>query len=474
VNIHKLNAKNKVLLKKIISGMTPSQIVTLSFLFIILLGAILLKLPVSQAKAGDSVSFLDCLFTATSAVCVTGLVTVTTATTWSFFGKVVILLLIQIGGLGLVAIITYLGVHLGKKITLKERLTLQTAFNHTDFHGMVRMVKFVIRGTLICELFGAVILFIGFCTEGIDGLTSFYYAIFHSISAFCNAGFDIIGEQSLIPFASNVIINIPIILLIIIGGIGFSVWADFIHNIRNHFLPGIRQRWKFSLHTKLVLITTCILLVTGTLYYMVAEYGNISLFGDVGFGQKLLRAFFQSVTLRTAGYATIDQSALSDTSKFISGIFMIIGGSPGGTAGGIKTVTLAVVICSVWSVLKGRYSIDVFNRNIPLQLLQKSLTIIIVMIALLCTGTAILTLTEHNNVYGHVTVDLFFEVASALGTVGLTTGITPFLSSWGKELLILCMFIGRIGPISIMISLTKKGEISNNNIHYPKEDILIG
>lgn len=474
MDIHKFYAKTKVLLTKISSTTTPSQIVTLSFLIIILVGTILLFLPFSQTDSAGDISFLDCLFTATSAVCVTGLVTVTTATSWSFFGKIIILILIQIGGLGLVAIITYLGIHLGKRITLKDRLTIQTAFNHTDFHGMVRMVMFVIRGTLICEGIGAFFLFLGFLSEGRGILTSFCYAIFHSISAFCNAGFDIIGDQSLIPYASNVFINIPIIILIIIGGIGFFVWIDFIHNIKNYFSLKIKRRWRFSLHTKLTLITTCLLLFTGTLYFFVAEYGNTQLWGAAGIGEKLLKAFFQSVTLRTAGYATIDQSALSDTSKFVSAIFMIIGGSPGGTAGGIKTVTIAVVICSVWSVIKGRYSIDVFNRNIPLQLLQKSLTIIIIMTALLCTGTGLLSFTEHNNAYSHATVDLFYEVASALGTVGLTTGITPFLSSNGKILLITCMFIGRIGPISILISLTKRREIANDKIRYPKEDILIG
>lgn len=454
--------------------MTPSQTVTLSFLFIILLGAALLNLPFSQSESNGEVPFLDCLFTATSAVCVTGLVTVTTATSWSVFGKFVILLLIQTGGLGLVVIITYLGIHLGRKITLKERLTIQTSFNHTDFHGMVRMVMFVIRGTLICEGFGAFILFFGFLNEGLGVFTSFFYAIFHSVSAFCNAGFDIIGQQSLIPFASNILINIPIMLLIIIGGIGFSVWVDFVHNIKTHLSYDSKRRWKFSLHTKLVLITTCLLLISGTLYFLVAEYGNRQLWGNAGFGGKLLRALFQSVTLRTAGYASIDQSALSETSKFVSGIFMIIGGSPGGTAGGIKTVTIAVVLCSVWSVMKGRYTIDVFNKNIPLQLLQKSLTIIIIMTALLCIGTTFLSFTEYASAYAHSTVDLFYEVASALGTVGLTTGITPYLSSHGKFLLILLMFIGRIGPISIMISLTKKGERSADNIRYPKENILIG
>lgn len=474
MNIHELNTSILILLKKLRSTMTPSQIVILSFLTIILIGTVLLKLPFSQADSASSVSFLDCLFTATSAVCVTGLVTVTTATAWSVFGKIIILLLIQIGGLGLVAIITYLGIHLGKRITLKDRLTLQTAFNHTDFHGMVRMVIFVIRGTLICEGVGAFILFIGFYMEGNGVLTALFYGIFHSVSAFCNAGFDIIGEKSLIPYGLNVFICLPVMLLIIIGGIGFSVWADLIHNIKNYFSSYTKRRWKFTLHTKLVLITTSLLLLSGTIYFLAAEYNNPQLWENKGFGEKMFQALFQSVTLRTAGYATIDQAALSGTSKFISGLYMIIGGSPGGTAGGIKTVTLAVVICSVWSVIKGRYTIDVFHKNIPLQLLQKSLTIIIIMTALLGTGTAILTFTEYNNAYPHLTVDLFYEVASALGTVGLTTGITPFLSSPGKLLLLLCMFIGRIGPISILISLSKRGEKANNNIKYPKEDILIG
>ena len=244
--------RNKLLLGKITSAMTPEQTVILSFFIIILMGTTLLSLPVSQAESAGHVPVLDCLFTATSAVCVTGLVTVTTATTWTVFGKLVILLLIQIGGLGLVAIIAYLGVHLGKKITLKERLTIQTAFNHTDFHGMVRMVLFVIRGTLICEGIGAAILFFSFLRKNQGVPTSLFYAVFHSISAFCNAGFDIIGDQSLIPFASDIFVNITIALLIIIGGIGFSVWIDLVHNIKNQLSPRTKRRWKFSLHTKLV------------------------------------------------------------------------------------------------------------------------------------------------------------------------------------------------------------------------------
>ena len=252
--------KSKLLLSKMISSMTPEQTVILSFFIIILLGTALLSFPFSQAEPGKHISILDCLFTATSAVCVTGLVTVTTATSWSAFGKLVILLLIQIGGLGLVAIITYLGIHLGKKITLKERLTIQTAFNHTDFHGMVRMVMFVIRGTLICEGIGAVILFFVFLKERLGILTSFSYAVFHSISAFCNAGFDIIGDQSLIPFASDIFVNITIALLIIAGGIGFSVWIDLVHNVKNQLSPRTKRRWMFSLHTKLVVTATCLLL----------------------------------------------------------------------------------------------------------------------------------------------------------------------------------------------------------------------
>lgn len=474
MDFHKLEIKSRISFKKLKSAMSPSQIVMLSFFSIILIGAALLKLPFSQTEAAGTIPFLDCLFTATSAVCVTGLVTFTTATSWTAFGKVVILLLIQIGGLGLVAIITYFGVYLGKKITLKERITIQTAFNHTDFHGMVRMVMFVIKGTLICEGAGAIILFIGFLREGLGASTALIYSVFHAISAFCNAGFDIIGQESLMPFASNPFINTAVTLLIIIGGIGFSVWVDFKRNIKKLLSPKITEKGRFSLHSKLALSTTLLLLLLGTLYFFIAEYDNQQLWGNVGIGGKLLRSYFQSVTLRTAGFFTVNQGALSEMSKFVSAVFMIIGGSTGGTAGGIKTVTIAVVICSVWSIIKGRYTIDVFNRNIQLQFLQKSLTIITIMTALLCSGTAFLSFTEQSSAFPHSMVDLFYEVSSALGTVGLTTGITPYLSPYGKGLIILCMFIGRIGPISIIMSLTKKREQSGDIIRYPKEDILIG
>jgi trk system potassium uptake protein TrkH len=470
------NLMSKALLfEKRMHRLSPAQMIIISFIIVIVFGAFLLYLPISH-NAGVYVSVQDAFFTATSAVCVTGLTTLTTAATWSIFGKIIILCLIQIGGLSLITILAYFAIHLGKKVTLKERLTMQAAFNNANLNGMVRMVIMVIRGTLICEGVGTIILFLFFLTKDMPWYQALFFGLFHAVSAFCNAGFDLIGEQSLMPFSTNILSNFVFMILIIIGGIGFTVWGDVIQNIKTRVMSGVRHKKKmiFSLHSKLAIFTTLILLFLGTVYFIIAEYDNPATLGNLDWPNKIMASVFQSVTLRTAGFSSISQSGLKEVSKLVSSVFMLIGGSPGGTAGGIKTVTIAIIFCSVWSVIKDYYSITAFGRTLSTKTLQKALAIITMMLLLWIGATALLSFTEHNMPVSHTFIDLMYETASALGTVGLTAGITPFLSSAGKLLIMICMFVGRIGPITIVISLASRINHGNTLIRYPEEDIMIG
>lgn len=462
-----------ILYKKIFRNLTPAQKILLSFVLVIIFGSTLLYLPISHSS-NINVSYLDAFFTATSAVCVTGLTTLVTASTWSIAGKIIILCLIQIGGLSLVTLFTYFAVHLGKKVTIKDRLTIQAAFNSSNLNGLVRLVLMVIRGTLISEGIGAVILFIYFLSKSIPWNQALLYGLFHSVSAFCNAGFDIIGEQSLMSYSSSYIVNIVIMILIIIGGIGFTVWNDIIHTLKSRLSNKTKRKIALSLHTKLTLLTTLILLIIGTVYFIIAEHNNPATLGKLEWPHKIMASSFQSTTLRTAGFSTLNQGGMKVSSKLFSSILMMIGGSPGGTAGGIKTVTIAIVFCSVWSVIKNRYDNYVFGRTLSANTLMKALTIILLMLLLWGGSTALLSITEQNSIYPHTFIDLLYETSSALGTVGLTTGITPFLSNAGKVIIMICMFIGRVGPITLIISLAHRSDQINTSIRHPYEDVMIG
>ncbi len=458
---------------KIQKNMSTPRLIAISFLAVIISGGLLLCLPISH-QPGIDVQPLDAFFTATSAVCVTGLVTLITATTWSIFGKIVILFLIQIGGLSLITIFTYFIVHLGRKVTLKDRLTVQAAFNVNDLSGMVRLVLLVIRGTFLCEGIGALILTFSFLGKGFVWYNAIANGIFHAVSAFCNAGFDNIGEFSLMPYATDPVINFVIMGLIVMGGIGFSVWRDVRLKIKYRIKPDIKRKHRLSLHSRLALIATAVLIVGGAAYFFIAEYNNPETLGALSVGGKIICSFFQSITLRTAGFFTIAQNGLSETSKMVSSILMLIGGSPGGTAGGMKTVTVALLFLSVWSTLSDRRNVFAFGRTLPMLTLQRALTIIVIMLLLWLGGGMILAVTERGSVFVHTPADLLFEVASALGTVGVSTGITPFLSSLGKLLIMLCMYVGRIGPITFILSLQLHASTVNERIQYPEEDVMIG
>lgn len=462
-----------LVIKKLERRLSPAQMIALSFLLIIIIGGLLLCLPVSHAGHLE-VSPVDAFFTAVSAVCVTGLVTVTTAAAWSISGKIVILLLIQIGGLSLITLFTFLMVYIGRKISLKNRLLIQTAYYNDSLGGAVRMVIMIIKGTLICELTGAVFLFIFFFSQGTVWYKALFYGVFHSVSAFCNAGFDVMGDSNFIPYVHHFGINLVLMVLVVTGGIGFSVWRDLLGRARLLVSKRRHKAVRLSLHSRLVLVTTGVLLVFGTLFILVEEYNNPATLGGFSFPEKLLASLFQSVTLRTAGFMTVPQGALTESSKLFSCLLMLIGGSPGGTAGGMKTVSIAVIICSVWSIVRSRSKIVVFKREISVTTLQNALAVVVLMLILLFFGTAILAFTEKSTPFPHTVSDLLFEVSSALGTVGLTTGITPFLSKIGKFVLMLCMFIGRIGPITLIISLKNSLTSGSEVVGYPHEDVMIG
>ncbi|MFI3231147.1 MAG: TrkH family potassium uptake protein [bacterium] len=467
------------LIKKLFDiNITPAHIITFSFIIVIGIGTSLLMLPISS-NSNEVTNFLDALFTATSAVCVTGLTVLNTTQHWSIFGKIVILIMIQIGALGFMSIFTIVLIALGKRITLKDRILIQESFNLSNFKGIVRFLKTIIKWTIIIEGVGAIFLALIFIPE--FGITKgILFGIFHSISAFCNAGFDIIGDSSLVAYRTNYFINIVIMILVILGGLGFSVWIDLskyvkykIFKIKDH------KSYKFNLsvHSKLALVCTAILLISGWVITLLLEYNNPSTIGTLPLPEKILISAFQSVTLRTAGFDAIGQGDLTYGSKFFAVLLMAIGGSPGGTAGGMKTVTVGILIVAVISSIQGRNVITAFKKSISFSTIEKALSVVLLMISLIFIFSILLTITEKANLgVNYDFIDLLYEVVSALGTVGLSTGVTPMLSTLGKCIIIICMFLGRLGATTVVLGLTFSSGSKNkkNLIKYPEEKILVG
>jgi len=463
------------MIRKIFIKLKPTQIIVIGFLILNLIGAILLVMPFSSAD-GKETTFMDALFTSTSALCVTGLSVVNTLEHWTVIGKCIILFLIQIGGIGFMTIVTAILVILGKKVTLKERIVMQESFNLDTFQGMVSFAKKIILGTFIFEGIGAILLSLRFIPK-YGFMSGIFRGIFHSISAFCNAGFDILGNNSIISYSNDWYINIILSLLIIIGGLGFIVWVDILKVIKNGKGKKLTLRKKFmnlSLHSKLVLSISLILILFGWIYIFLSEYDNQLTLGNMNFGEKILASFFQSVTLRTAGFATIEQGNLTYSSKLIGITLMMIGGSSGSTAGGMKTVTIGAVIIAILSVIRGNDSLSIFKKSISFNTLQKALTVVVMMIGFLLILTITLSFTEKNINYNYEFMDLFYESASALGTVGLSLGITPYLSLLGKIAICIGMFIGRLGPVTIAVALASKNNSGKNLLHYPEEKIFVG
>lgn len=409
------------------------QIILLGFAGVILLGALILTLPISS-KSHEWTSFIDALFTSTSAVCVTGLIVFDTATHWTIFGQSVILLLIQIGGMGVVTIAVSLAVASGKKIGLFSRETMKNAISAPNVSGIVRLTGFIIKGIFLIEMIGALIMLPVFCTDyGAEGI---WMAVFHSVSAFCNAGFDIMGTKSgeftsLTHYSAQPVINITIMLLIIIGGIGFLVWEDI-----------CKHKWRireYRTQSKLVLIVTAALIVLPAVYFFFFECG------DLPVGERILASLFQSVTPRTAGFNTINLTAISDTGLYLMIILMLIGGSPGSTAGGMKTTTIAVLFSSAFSVFRKKDNAELMKRRIDDETVKTASAVFLMYITLFLVGGMAISTIENLPI-----TSCLYETASAVGTVGLTLGITPTLGSASKMILIMSMFFGRVGGLTLI------------------------
>ncbi len=455
--------------------LTPSQTIMTGFAAMILVGTLLLNLPIAS-KSGESVGLLNALFTATSANCVTGLVVVNTMEHWTLFGKVVILTLIQFGGLGFMVVMTVAMLLLNRQITLRNRQAIQASFNQDSIGGMVMLVKRVVLFALAFEAAGAVLLAISFFAGGsMTAWESVYQGVFHAISAFCNAGFDNIGTGGMVPFRQNVPINLILMILIVVGGIGFTVLAELGRGIKNPQNKSLKYRIvHLSLHSKIVLVVTAALIAGGAALFLVLEWSNAATLGDLPVPQKIQAALFQSITLRTAGFNTIPQDGLTEISQAISCLFMLIGGSSASTAGGMKTVTIGVILFAMLSVLKGRDKLEAFGRTLPLDLLQKALTVVCAMLIVVFASTFILHFTEQANPYPHTFLDLLFESCSAAGTVGVSTGITPYLSPAGKVVIIICMYLGRLSPVTVVVALNAKLHKHTDGIGFPSERVIIG
>ena len=450
--------------------LTAPQILVLGVILGILLGAILLKLPISNCN-GKKISFIDSLFTATSAVCVTGLNTIVPAEQFTIFGKIVLMCLIEIGGIGFMSFIALIFMIVRKKINLSERNLIKESLNQNNNKGIIKLV-------------GAAILSIRFIPEyGVK--TGIFYSIFHSISAVCNAGFDIIGNDSFIKYQYDGLISITIMILIIIGGLGFTVWDDVVDVIKK----ALKRDGKvckigneLTTNTKIVLVTTLILLISGTLFTFILEEDNNQIMKN----ESRVKVIHQknATTLRTAGFETIDSTELTTATKFISMIYMFIGGASGSTAGGIKVTTFTITVLMVISYLKGNENTIIYKRKIPQKLLKRAIVVVsvsafIIIISIIGLSITEDLQTEHMFPKGETInknigfLDIFYEIFSAFGTVGITLGITSKLSIQGKIIIMLLMFIGRLGPITISYAMLKKSN-KKGSINYPECDLLVG
>ncbi|MBP3606149.1 MAG: potassium transporter KtrB [Clostridia bacterium] len=446
-------------------ALSTTQIILLSFLVTILLGSLLLSLPISSAS-GEAVPYLDALFTATTSTCVTGLVTLPTVSTWSVFGQIVILLLIQIGGLGIITIMSGLMLLLNKKMGIGDRLLIQDAFNLNTMAGLAEFVKNVLLGTLVIEGIGAILYMLVFVPE--FGARGIWISIFNSVSAFCNAGIDIIAENSLCNYATNFLINTVTSVLIILGGLGYIVWWDVLRVVRSRSPKNRRIFRHLTLHSKIAITVTAGLITVGALLIFIFEYSNPLTIGEMSLFDKIQVSFFQSVTTRTAGFATILQEDLTNASAAVSIILMMIGGSPVGTAGGMKTVTVAVLICAATATIRNKSSATLFGRRLSAGSVQKAVAVAVAFLSI-CTASAVLLMATSNV----SALDAVYETVSATATVGLSRNLTATLNTFGKLLIIITMYFGRVGPISLAVALGSKNE-SQNVIAEPTADISIG
>ena len=444
---------------------STTQIIMLSFLGAILLGSALLVLPFST-KSGESVDYIDALFTAVSATCVTGLVTLPTVATWSVFGQIVILILIQIGGLGVITITAGLMVAIHRKMGLKDSQLLSDALNVSTLSGLAEFVKKMLLGTFIIEGVGALMYMIVFVPD--FGAKGIWISIFNSVSAFCNAGIDIVAENSLCNYATNPLVNVVTCLLIILGGLGYVVWWDIIRVLKDVKRTKFRCVFKLTLHSKIVLVSTFALILIGGVSILAFEYNNPLTLKNYNFFDKMQIAFFQSITTRTAGFATLPQENLTNASAIICLILMFIGGSPVGTAGGIKTVTIVVLFATTIATVRGKNEVTLFQRNLSKQVTRKAVAVAFSSFIIVALSTILLSLSTDAPA-----LDVVFETVSATATVGLSRNLTSSLNVWGKLILSATMYFGRIGPISLATSFNLKKE-NINIIKNPTEDVRLG
>jgi len=445
----------KEIKKKVLNQFSSARIILFGFIIMIFLGASILSLPVSS-RSGEFTPFIDTLFTATSASCVTGLIVYDTATHWSLFGKIIIIAMIQCGGLGVVTMIAVFTQVAGKKIGLRDRATLQNALSAPQIGGIVKLTSFIFKGTVIIEMIGAFLMFPSFMKD--FGVTKgIYYSIFHSISAFCNAGFDLMGDvskfSSLTKYQSDIMINITIMLLILIGGLGFLIWRDVV-NYKFDFK-------RYSTQTKIVFLMSTVLVVFPSVLFFFTEFSTLNI------KTRVLSSVFQAVTPRTAGFNTIDYTKFSDNGIAMTIILMLIGGGSGSTAGGIKMTTIFILVATMCSVLKQDKEVAVFKKRIEPDIIKNAVAVFALDIFLFIVGSMIISGIE-----GFSLKETMFECASAVATVGLTLGITPHLGIISKILLICMMYIGRVGGITLIFAAVNPK--NNGNARYPKEQVAVG
>ena len=447
--------KMREIKRKVLKQFSSARIILFGFIIMIFIGASILSLPISS-RSREFTPFIDALFTATSASCVTGLIVYDTATHWSVFGKIIIIAMIQCGGLGVVTMLTVFTQVTGKKIGLRDRATLQSALSAPQIGGIIRLTSFIFKATIIIEMIGALLMFPSFMKD--FGVTKgIYYSIFHSISAFCNAGFDLMGDvskfSSLTKYQSDVMINISIMLLILIGGLGFLIWKDMI----NYKFDMKR----YSTQTKMVLVMSVVLVIFPSVLFFFTEFSSLEI------KTRILSSVFQAVTPRTAGFNTIDYTKFSDNGIAMTIILMLIGGGSGSTAGGIKMSTVFILVATMCSVLKQDKEVAVFKKRIEPDIIKNAVAVFVLDIVLFVAGSMIISGIE-----GFSLKETMFECASAVATVGLTLGITPHLGIISKILLICMMYIGRVGGITLIFAAVNPK--NNGNARYPKEQVAVG
>ncbi|MBK5262956.1 MAG: Trk family potassium uptake protein [Peptostreptococcaceae bacterium] len=441
-----------------INSLSPRRIIVSSFALIILIGSILLNLPFAS-NDGMSIGLINAVFTATSATCVTGLVIADTLTQWTLFGQIVILVLIQVGGLGLITLATFFSILLGRKISMKGKIIAQESISNYSFTQITGMMKRIVLITFAVELLGTIFLSFRFIPR--FGIRGIYMSIFHSISSFCNAGFDLMGDyRSLTEFNGDPVVIYTTAILIIIGGLGFIVWQDLYdyHNLHRLYL-----------HTKIVLIMSFSLIVFGAVFFIIQEYGNPETMGSLTFFEKINAAVFQSVTCRTAGFNTLPINELSEVSKMTSILLMFIGAAPGSTGGGIKVTTFGIIVIAIASNIKGNNETIILRRKVSPEVINKAISIASLSIVLIFMMTIIIIDVEKIDF-----VNVLYEVTSAFGTVGLSTGITPSLHNISKLLLVVTMFLGRVGPLTFAIAVAMKANKTSTNSVYPEGKIMVG